>query len=217
MKKLKPIYVIIFLLCLTISCTQEKEEAIIELDQETNIIGLAIKEILPLPNNLSKHTILVANKIKYLESSPNIDKSFIVSYQDCATKAIYTPLDQKLKSSTEIFHVYFEREGKVSKFDLLISVERINEYTKTFTYLTREGELIVKFDVEVDDGLISNIQVNNLKDWGDRFENCVEWVFDHMNTWDTLTCMALGPICAGGIAAMCAVAATEEMFEETDN
>lgn len=217
MKNLNIIYVILFLLCLTISCTQEKDESIIELDQETNIIGLAIKEILPLPNNLSKHTILVANKIKYLESSPNIDKSFIVSYQDCATKAIYTPLDQKLKSSTELFHVYFERNGLVSKFDLLISTENLNEYEKRFTYLTIEGDLIAQFDVGIDDGLISNVQVNHLKGWGDRFENCVEWVFDHMNTWDTLTCMALGPICAGGIAAMCAVAATEEMFEETDN
>lgn len=216
MKKIKLIYITLFLLCLTISCTHEKKELIIEVEQETNIVGLAIKDIFPLPNYLHEHTARVTGKINSHELTPNIDESFMVSYQDSPIQAIYTPLNQKLKSSIEIFHIYFELEGMVSKFHLLISQEQLHETVKRFTYKTIEGRTIVQFDVETNDGRIIDIQLPNLKNWGDRFENCVEWTFDQMSGWEKLGCMALGPYCAGTIAAMCGVGASEGMFETPD-
>jgi hypothetical protein len=213
MKNIKPIYVILLFLGITISCTQEKDEVIVNTVEKTYPVGLKIKEILPLPVNLTDRTSLVTSNINYKELHPNINESFIISHEDCTLRTICTPLNQKLKSSTEIFHVYFEREGKVSKFDLLITVEKKDENTETFTYLTREGELIAKFDVGIDNGQISNTQVNNLKDWGDRFNNCVEAVLDSFNGIEKLMCMTASVACATTIAGACAVAATEGQFE----
>lgn len=214
MKNIKLNSIILILLCLTISCTHEKEESSNELDQESNNVGFRINKILPLPDNLSKHTISVTNNIRFNELSPNIGESFIVSYLDSPIRAIYTPLNGKLKSTIETYHVYFELDGKVSKFDLLISEEDLSESEKRFSYLTFEGELIAQFNVGIEDGQISNIQANHLKRWSDRFENCIKWTIDHMNTWDKLACMALGPVCAGTIASMCAIGASEGMFEK---
>lgn len=201
------------LLCLTISCSKEKVDFDNEFDQKGNNVGLEIKDIEPLPADLYKYTAHIAGKVKYLDSSPNIDESVIVNYYDFPVQAIYTPLSQKNISSLEVFHVYFELEGLVSKFDMLISEERLNESEMRYTYRTTEGDLIVLFDVDLNNGLIINVQQSNIKSWKSRFENCVSWTFGNMSSWDYLACMALGPICAGTIGSMCAFAATENMFQ----
>lgn len=216
MKNIKLNSIIIILLCLTVSCSNEKDESNGELNEEGTEVGLVIDKVVPLPEYLSLHTIRIANNVKHNELSPNIGKSLIVSFKDSPIRAIYTPLKGKLKSSIETFHVYFEFDGKVSKFDLLISEEDLSESEKRFTYLTIEGELIAQFNVGIKDGRISNIITNHLKSWGERFENCVEWTFNQMSGWERLGCVAFGPYCAGTIAAMCGVGASEGMFETPD-
>ncbi|MBU1012673.1 MAG: hypothetical protein KKG99_06695 [Bacteroidetes bacterium] len=216
MKKINLYCIILLLFGLTVSCNKVQEEAGVEMIQEGNNVGLRIKEILPLPINLADHTAQVTSNINYKNLNPNISQSFIISHEDCSLRTICTPLNQKLKSSTEIYHVYFERDDLVSKFDLLITVENINKSAKTFTYLTREGELIAKFNVGIDNGLISNVHVNNLKSWGERFENCVNWTLENMRGMDKLVCMMASLACATTVASMCAIAASEEMFETTD-
>ena len=86
-----------------------------------------------------------------------------------------------------------------------------------FTYSTREGEIIAKFNVGIENGLISNVQVNNLKGWGTRFDNWVEAVLGSFNGFKKLACMVASTACATTIAAVCAIAASEGMFEEQDN
>lgn len=97
-----------------------------------------------------------------------------------------------------------------------MTIEDINKSSKRFSYLTTDGVLIGQFDLKNSDGSLSNIKVNKLKDWGDRFDNCLEWTFDQMSNLDQLVCYAIGPACATIIASMCAVGATEGMFETPD-
>lgn len=218
MKKLKVTYITLILLSLTISCSNEKEESIIDLDQDKETIktGLAVKDVIPLPNTLYNHTLRISSNLIFDDLSPNVDNSFIVRYQDSEIETIFTPLNQNLKSTEEIYHVYFKLKDMVSKFHLLISQEILNDAVKRFKYKTTDGKILVIFDVDSTDGRILNIELPNLKSWSDRFENCVEWTFDQMGTWDYLACMAIGPVCAGTIASMCAVGATEGMFESPD-
>lgn len=216
--KMKKIVIIYCLISFIVSCN---DNIIIDkdtIDQETksSILTLEIKTIEQLPAFLSYHT---ENKISYFDSNkykPKVCESFIVSYYESPLRAIYTPLYPESNETINMFHVYFELESMISNFDLIITEEKIGSNEFRYKYLTKEGNLIVSFDVSKSNGRIFDFLIEPNKSWTDRFGNCVDWTFDNMNRWDYLACMAVGPVCAGIIASMCAVAASEGMFITAD-
>ncbi len=205
------------ILFITISCSTEKIENESKSIHNVNNDLVSINDIKPLSSKLYAYTLRVTSDVKSHKLSPNVDKSVMVSYKDSPIQAICTPLIEKEKSKNKIFHVYFEIDGMVSTFDLLIYERPLNENEMRYSYKTREGTVIAKFDVEVCSGFISNVETGRNKSWTDRFENCIEWTFDNMNHWDYLACMAIGPYCAATIATMCAIGATEGYFETVEN
>jgi len=90
--------------------------------------------------------------------------------------------------------------------DLNIYKDRSTSLLKSQSY--SDGTFI-QFDVQQSDGLVINVLT--IKGWGSRWVGGVDWAIGRMSGVDVLACMAVGKWCAGGIAALCAVAATENM------
>ena len=211
---MKRILIVLYLANTILSCSDKMTEAneIVDKRGENNILTLEILNVEPLPSIYYYHTERLISYFDLNKYQPNVCESFVVSYVGSTIKAIYTPLYPTFEQSINMYHVYFKKKGKVSTFDLIISEAPIYENEFRYKYLTKEGALIVRFDVNLDTGIIIDFFKQPNKSWSNRFENCVEWTFNNMNTWDYLACMSIGPICAGVIASMCAVAATERMF-----
>ncbi len=197
-----------------ISCSTNNEKLTIPEDKKNNYPE--IKEISQLPKELNNHTFRITNNLEIESRYPIIKESMMVSYYDTPLRAIFTPLHHDVNSSDIMFHVYFELNGKVSSFDLLINEKKYCDKINRYAYKSIDGNPIVIFDVEPTKGKLINIQRFPNKNWKDRFSNCIDWTFDKMNRWDYLSCMAVGPVCAGVIASMCAIAANEGMFVQPD-
>ena len=198
-----------------VSCSTNNEEIQIPEDERNSY--LEIKEVSKLPEKLYKHTKRITSELKILSRFPNIEESVIVTYYQTPLRAIYTPLHHEDDSPDKMFYVYFELNGQVYTFDLLITEKNYSKNSIRYTYQSIDGNPIVQFDVEITNGQIINIERYPNKNWGDRFGNCIDWTFDNMNRLDYLGCMAVGPVCAGVIASMCAIAANEGLFIKPDN
>lgn len=213
MKNFKFYIFLITVLGISFSCNNKTK---IESLPEGNIVGLVPYKIVPLTNDLISYTSKRTKKISSPVITPDVRSSIIVMYENYDIKAVFTPFEKKFKSSIKLHHVYFELDGLVSKFELIISEEQLNNDVVRYSYISIDNVAFVTFDVNLNDGAIFNIQFSNFKDFGDRFENCVKWTFDNMNIYDKLACMAIGPYCAAGIATLCAIGAAEDQFETPD-
>lgn len=214
MKK-KVLFILVIIPTLLInSCNDKEIESFIE---ETTIayFGLEVKDVVPLPKGFLKYTEHLASCNKSVGLIPVLSESVLVSYQNFPVQAIVTPLNSLHKSSTEKYHVYFELDGRVSKYDLIINIEPINEFEVRYLYQTNNGSFLFSFDVTLANGLINNIQKGQLlslkSTWWGRWKSCVAAVLDAMIDEPAagLICMAYGKICAPSIAALCAIGATE--------
>lgn len=176
---------------------------------------IQIENVLPAPDYLQAYTEAVTSKILEFGYHPIINDSKIVNYVDFSIQAIYTPIESDDKSSINSSHVYFELDGMFSNFELLISEEYIDESTKRYSYLDIDGTLFFEFEVDREDGTILNLRFNYNKNWFSRWRNCAQHTLEYMvdNPVDGLVCMAFGKYCAGTIAAMCAIAASEGYFQ----
>jgi len=180
------------------------------------LIDLEIKSINPLPKSFHIHTANLIEKKGAKALMFDIEQSRIVDYYNQTLRTIYTPIYSESKSNTSNFHVYFEKEGLVSDFDMIISEEIIDENISRYSYFGDMGQLMVSFDILIETGQILDFKLGRTKGFGDRFNNCLEWTFNQMSTMDYLACMAVGPICAGTIASMCAVGASQDNFQTPD-
>ena len=176
---------------------------------------MQINTILPAPDILHAYTEYVTEKVLEFGYHPKINDSKIVSYIVFPIRAIYTPIESAEKSSINSSHVYFELDGMFSDFELLISEEYLDESTQRYSYNDIDGTLFVEFEVDRVNGTILNLRFNNNKNWFSRWKNCAQHTLEYMvdNPVDGLVCMAFGKYCAGTIAAMCAIAASEGYFQ----
>ncbi|HQQ13266.1 MAG TPA: hypothetical protein PK855_08880, partial [Bacteroidales bacterium] len=116
------------------------------------------------------------------------------------------------KSNMETYHIYYVMDSLYSNFALLLHKEQLNEDLVKYYYNTINDENIGHLIIN-QQGIINQVIVMAPGwGWDGRFENCVNWVLGQMNYLDYLAYMAIGPVCAGTIAAMCAIGATEGYF-----
>ncbi len=136
----------------------------------------------------------------------------MVLYDSIEIVAVYTPLSNSQKSNMETYHIYYVMDSLYSNFALLLHKEQLNEDLVKYYYNTINDENIGQLIIN-QQGIINQVIVMAPGwGWDGRFENCVNWVLGQMNYLDYLACMAIGPVCAGTIAAMCAIGATEGYF-----
>ena len=203
---------VIFSFILLLSCSKnEKEQVIYEKEFSYEF---DIESIEPLSGDISKYKEKFYDLLKSRGYAPNFKNSQIVTYSNAKVKTIFTPLDNSLKDDSNIELMFFELNNNILDFDLIISETIINDEIGRYTYSTIKGQPLFQFDVQLEDGLV--LEVLTTKGWGGRWKNCVEWTLNQMSYVDYLACMAVGKYCAGGIAALCAFAATEGYFETSE-
>lgn len=210
-------YFIAIAILAVLSCSNEESYENTEIVNEVSKPDLlAIDLISDLPQNLVMHTKEKTKHFVSMGYSAEVKNSVLVSYSDSPIQAIFTKLVPVHENSIETFHIYFMRNELASLFDILISSEQIGDNKFKYTFLTKYGEKIGELDIDNESGRILRTYtgfVRSNKSWSERFENCVEWTISQMNSYDKLACFTLGPICAGAIASMCAVGASEGKFE----
>lgn len=212
MKKKIHGFIAVLLLVLSLSCSKSERENLInkEFSYQFDIqsVGPYAGDIKLLENKYS-------NLLKSQCYDPDFTNSQIVTYSTIDVAAIFTPLNNELKSgSNHSSLMFFELNNELLDFELIINETILNDKVGRYSYLTVNGQLIVQFDIQLEDGLVLDVYAT--KSWGDRWNNCVTWTLQNMSNMDYLACMAAGPYCAGGIAAMCAVGASEGYFETPD-
>ncbi len=216
-----------FLICAAValsfflSCSTEIDQKNINISTEGRTVSLLnIDQITEVPQFLAWHTKLKTEHFLSMGLHAEVERSMLISYSDSPIKAIFTKLNSVNDRPDENFHVYFMLDNLVSVFDIIIQSEYIGQKICRYTFLNRFGEKIGLFEIDQEDGKILNTVTGftrSKKDWFDRFENCIEWTIDNMNTFDKMACFAIGPVCAGAIASMCAIGASEGKFETPAN
>lgn len=207
-----------FLSFMFFSCKKNSEEANSLDSTHFYKIGLEVKDVKPLDKKFYFHAQQMVKGISFLKTEPNISESLFIEYEGSPIKAILTPLIQN-ESSFDLNHIFFEKDGLVSTFSLLLSIEKFNDNTFKYSFLTLEGTLIFCFNLDDSTNLLSGFEIgdfDNGKNWFDRFGNCLQFMMNQLMEEPAvgLVCMAWGKICAPSIAALCAIGATEGYFEE---
>lgn len=211
-KKIYGVTAVFFLLVLSLSCSKSEKENLTNNDFSYEF---DIQSVEPFTGDIELLENKYNNLLKSQGYDPDFTNSQIVTYSNIDAAAIFTPLNNHLKSgSNNSSLMFFELNNELLEFDLIVNETILNDEVGRYSYLTVNGHLIVQFDIQLEDGLV--LDVFTMKSWGDRWTNCVEWTLNNMSYIDYLACMAFGPYCAGGISAMCAVGATEGWFETPD-
>lgn len=211
MKNLK-LLMILFSFIVLQSCSKNDKEQVID-ENEFNY-EFDIKSIEPLTGDLSIYEKNFYTLLKSHGYDPDFENSEIVTYSNSDVKTIFTPIVNSLKDDSNITFMFFELDNDLIDFDLIISETIINDAIGRYAYLDVDGQVLFQFDVQLEDGLV--LEVITPKSWGNRWQNCVTWTLQQMTYIDYLACMAVGKYCAGGIAALCAFAATEGYFESPE-
>ncbi len=214
-------FVSLFLIFLIPSCTKEKQN-IDEISQiSTRYVGLQIANVSELPSKLYRHTEKKAGSNYLKNIRPDLSNSKIVSYLDVPIRSIITPLINIQENNAEVYHVYFEKEGLVSLFDLVMTIEDTGHGGKNIKFESSEGEFFLSFSLK--NNLIGEVRKGELsyqRGWWTRFGNCVKFVMDEMadgspeNVVVSLICLYYSPYCAVSITAMCALLSSEGYFEQ---
>lgn len=197
------------MLAFTMGCSENEMENITEKDFSYKFDIASIK---PLTGDLDVYKNKTNSLLKSGDGfEPDYANSHVVTYTNTDVSAIFIPLIKNLKSGENSTLMLFELNNELIDFDLIISETLLSDEVVRYAYSNASNE-VIQFDVQLTDGLIINVITT--KSWGRRWTNCVEWTIGQMNGIDVLACMAFGKWCAGGIAALCAVGASEGYFAD---
>lgn len=210
---MKNIFIFITIILIYSSCNKIDNNSQIRNPTNGKNVGYEIKETLPLTKPIKAYTEKMIGKIQTKNYIPNYDEGVMVTFDSLEIVAVYTPLTTVQKSSIETYHICYVMDSLYSDFALLLHKEPLDDGLVKYYYNTIDDENIGQIVIN-QDGIIIDIIVNAPNGWYGRFDKCVNWVLNQMNTLDYLACMALGPLCAGTIASMCAVGATEGYFQD---
>jgi hypothetical protein len=200
------------------SCNKTENDHVFIESSEVFLIGLNVKDVKPLDNKLHYHALKMIEGIGFPNIKSVVSESIIIEYENFPLKAILTPLLTE-ESYDDVNHLFFEKDGLVSNFSLLLTSDPLCENMRKYSFLTLEGSEVFRFVLEESTGLVSNFAIGEIYDgkgWLSRFNNCLKYTMSQLIEEPAvgLICMAFGKICAPSIAGICFVAATEGYFEE---
>jgi hypothetical protein len=200
------------------SCNKIENDPIFIESPEVFLIGLNIKDVKPLDEKLHYHALKMIEGIGFPNVKSVVSESIIIEYENYPVKAILTPLLTE-ESYDDVNHLFFEMDGLVSNFSLLLTSDPLCENMRKYSFLTLEGLVVFSFVLEESTGFVSNFAIEEIYDgkgWLSRFNNCLKYTMSQLVEEPAvgLICMAFGKICAPSIALLCAFAATEGYFEE---